>query len=243
MKFNLFKKKENQNPPTTFLQKLKVWILKAIKWFFILSIGSVIVLRFIPVVFTPLMFTRAIENIGTDNPVIWSHDWEPIDNISENLQLAVMASEDNLFLQHNGFDFKAIKQAFKTNKKGKRIVGGSTISQQTAKNVFLWQGRSFVRKGLEAYFTVLIEIFWSKERIMEVYLNSIEMGNGVYGAHAAAQHWYGKPANSLTKNEAAGIAAILPNPRKYKASNSSAYINKRKAKIVKLMRYVGPLKY
>ena len=243
MKFNLFKKKENPNPPTTFLQKLKAWIFRIIKWFFILSIGSVILLRFIPVVFTPLMFTRAIENIGTDNPVIWSHDWEPIENISENLQLAVIASEDNLFLQHNGFDFNAIKQAFKTNKKGKRIVGGSTISQQTAKNVFLWQGRSFVRKGLEAYFTVLIELFWSKERIMEVYLNSIEMGNGVYGAHAATQHWYGKPATSLTKNEAAGIAAILPNPRKYKASNSSAYINKRKAKIVKLMRYVGPLKY
>ena len=243
MKFNLFKKKENSNPPVTFLQKLKHWILKAIKWFFILSIGSVILLRFIPVVFTPLMFTRAIENMGTDNPVIWSHDWESIDKISPNLQLAVIASEDNLFLKHNGFDFNAIKQAFKTNKKGKRIVGGSTISQQTAKNVFLWQGRSFIRKGLEAYFTILIEIFWSKERIMEVYLNSIEMGNGIYGAEAAAQHWYGKSAEKLTKNEAAGIAAILPNPRKYKASNSSAYINRRKTKIVKLMRYVGPLNY
>ncbi|RYD89911.1 MAG: monofunctional biosynthetic peptidoglycan transglycosylase, partial [Sphingobacteriales bacterium] len=118
------------------------------------------------------------------------------------------------------------------------IKGGSTISQQTAKNVFLWQGRSYLRKGLEAYFTVLIELLWSKERIMEVYLNSIEMGDGVYGAQAAAQHWYKKNAADLTKYEAAGIAAILPNPLRFKAVKSSGYTERRKGRIVKLMRYV-----
>ncbi len=131
-----------------------------------------------------------------------------------------------------------MKKAYKNNQKGKKLKGGSTISQQTAKNVFLWQGRSYLRKGLEAYFTALIELLWSKERIMEVYLNSIEMGDGVYGIQAAAKHWYGKDAKDLTKYEAAGIAAILPNPLKYRATNSSAYINRRKGRIVRLMRYV-----
>jgi monofunctional biosynthetic peptidoglycan transglycosylase len=136
-----------------------------------------------------------------------------------------------------------MQKAFKSNQKGKRLKGGSTISQQTAKNVFLWQGRSYLRKGLEAYFTVLIELIWGKERIMEVYLNSIEMGNGVYGAEAAAQHWYRKSAADLTKQEAAGIAAILPNPRKYKATNSSSYIQRRKGKIVRVMNHIGKIEY
>ena len=131
-----------------------------------------------------------------------------------------------------------MQKAFKNNQKGKKLKGGSTISQQTAKNVFLWQGRSYIRKGLEAYFTVLIELLWSKERIMEVYLNSIEMADGVYGAQAAAQHWYHKDAADLTKYEAAGIAAILPNPRKFRATRSSGYTERRKGRIVKLMRYV-----
>ncbi|HEY0059106.1 MAG TPA: monofunctional biosynthetic peptidoglycan transglycosylase, partial [Flavisolibacter sp.] len=139
---------------------------------------------------------------------------------------------------HNGFDFDAMQKALKNNSKGKKIKGGSTISQQTAKNIFLWQGRSYFRKALEAYFTALIELFWGKERIMEVYLNSIEMGNGVYGAQAASRHWYSRDASQLTKREAAGIAAILPNPRKYSASNSSGFINRRKGRIQRHMRYV-----
>jgi len=154
------------------------------------------------------------------------------------LQKAVIAAEDDTFLTHNGFNFKAMQKAYKSNQKGKKIKGGSTISQQTAKNVFLWQGRSYIRKAFEAYFTVLIEILWSKERIMEVYLNSIEMGKGVYGAQAAAQHWYGKDAANLTKKQAAGIAAILPNPIKFKPVNSSGYINRKKSRIVRYMRYV-----
>ena len=207
-------------------------------WFFAISIVLVILFRWIPIPYTPLMAIRAIENKSAGKEMVLSHDWVPIEEISPNIQKAVIASEDGTFLTHYGFDFSAIQKAVKNNSKGKRLKGGSTISQQTAKNIFLWQGKSYLRKGLEAYFTVLIEIFWSKERIMEVYLNSIEMGDGVYGIEAASQHWYRKSANDLTKFEAAGIAAILPNPRKYKATNSSFYIERRKGRIVKHMRYV-----
>lgn len=219
------------------------FLLKAMLWFFGISIFLVLVFKFVPVPFTPLMAIRAIENKIDGNEMVCSHEWKPIEEISVNLQKAVIASEDARFLTHNGFDFKAIEKAMENNEKGKKLKGGSTISQQTAKNVFLWQGRSYLRKGLEAYFTILIEIIWGKERIMEVYLNSIEMGDGVYGAQAATQYWYKKDCSSLTKTEAAGIAAILPNPRKFKASNSSAFINSRKARIVKRMRQVGELKY
>ena len=187
--------------------------------------------------------TRAIEHKLNGKEMTCSHDWEPLENISINMQKAVIASEDGNFLKHHGFDFDAIQKAMKDNEKGKKLKGGSTISQQTAKNVFLWQGRSYVRKGLEAYFTVLIELIWGKERIMEVYLNSIEMGDGVYGVQAASQYWYRKNAIDLSKREAAGIAAILPNPRKFTATNSSSHINRKKGRIVKLMNYVGKLEY
>ncbi len=221
------------------LKKIIRCIKKLILWLFVLSIFSVITFGFVPVPLTPLMLSRAIENNSLD----WKHQWVPIENISHNLQLAVVASEDQNFLKHNGFDFDAIEKAIQHNKKGKNIRGASTISQQVAKNVFLWQGRSWVRKGLEVYFTFLIELVWSKERIMEVYLNSIEMGNGIYGAEAAAQYWYKKSAKSLTSREAAGIAAILPSPRRFKANNSSDYIERRKNHIVKQMGYIGRLEY
>ena len=219
------------------------FLWKLFLWFFALSIISVIVFKWLPVPMTPLMITRAVENKFDGKEMICSHDWEPLENISVNMQKAVIASEDGNFLTHHGFDFEAIQKAMKDNEKGKKLKGGSTISQQTAKNVFLWQGRSYLRKGLEAYFTVLIELIWGKERIMEVYLNSIEMGDGVYGAEAAAEYWYRKNAADLSKKEAAGIAAILPNPRKFKATNSSSYINRKKGRIVKLMNYVGKLDY
>lgn len=233
------KKKSTKATNRTFFQKLKTFIWKAMLWFFGLSILSVIIFKWVPVPITPLMMTRAVENKLDGKDMILTHDWEPLENISVNLQKAVIASEDGNFLKHNGFDFEAMQKAFKNNNKGKKLKGGSTISQQTAKNVFLWQGRSYLRKGLEAYFTFLIEIIWGKERIMEVYLNSIEMGEGVYGAEAAAKHWYKKSADNLTPIQAAGIAAILPNPRKFKATNSSSYIERRKSKIVRIMRYVG----
>jgi monofunctional biosynthetic peptidoglycan transglycosylase len=224
-------------------RKILLWIWKAMLWFFGLSILSVIIFKWVPIPFTPLMVTRIIEFKLEGDDAIYSHNWVPLEDISPNLQKAVIASEDGNFLKHNGFDFEAMQKAFKNNNKGKRLKGGSTISQQTAKNIFLWQGRSYIRKGLEAYFTVLIELIWGKERIMEVYLNSIEMGNGVYGAQEAARHWYSKTATNLTPREAAGIAAILPNPRKFKASNSSSYINRRKDKIMRVMRHVGKIEY
>lgn len=225
------------------IKKILRWLKKAMLWFFAISILLVIVFKWAPVPFTPLMAIRAVENKWEGKDAVLSHDWVPLEEISPNLQKAVIASEDGNFLNHYGFDFQAMQKAFKNNQKGKRIKGGSTISQQTAKNVFLWQGRSYLRKGLEAYFTVLIELIWGKERIMEVYLNSIEMGKGVYGAEEAAKHWYRKSAVNLTKREAAGIAAILPNPLKYKATNSSSYIERRKDKILRNMRHVGKLEY
>lgn len=220
-------------------KKIKRIIWKTFLWFNIISLFLVLLFKFLPVPFTPLMAIRAIEQKMDGKEMHSSHDWVPIEEISTNLQKAAIASEDGNFLTHSGFDFKAIEKAYESNQKGKKVKGGSTISQQTAKNVFLWQGRSYLRKGLEAYFTVLIELFWSKERIMEVYLNSIEMGDGVYGAQAASKHWYHKDAKNLSRIEAAGIAAILPNPRKFKPVNSSNYINRRKAKISKYIGYVS----
>lgn len=222
-------------------------ILRIIKkitiWFFILSIGLVILYKWIPIPFTYTMISRSVGMMVDGKKVVWQRDWVSLEKISPYLPQAVIASEDNLFTKHHGFSINAIKKAMKSNEKGRRLRGGSTITQQTAKNVFLWQGRNYVRKGLEAYFTVLIEIFWSKERIMEVYLNSIEMGNGIYGAEAASQYWYRKSAKNLSPREAAGIAAILPNPRKFKASNSSPYIARRKEKIQVLMRKIGKVDY
>lgn len=223
--------------------KIVRFIGRIMLWFFAISLFFVVLFKFVPVPFTPLMVTRIVDKKIDGKELVHSHDWVSLEKISPNLQKAVIASEDGMFLKHSGFDFTAMQKAFNNNKKGKRLKGGSTISQQTAKNVFLWQGRSYVRKGLEAYFTVLIELVWGKERIMEVYLNSIEMGDGVYGAQAAANYWYKKDAATLTPQEAAGIAAILPNPRVYKATNSSAYIAKRKIKILKVMRHIGKIEY
>ncbi|MEK8178833.1 monofunctional biosynthetic peptidoglycan transglycosylase [Flavobacterium buctense] len=225
------------------IRKISRWLWKAFLWFLGLSIVTVIIFKWVPIPITPLMITRVIENKIEGNDAILSHDWVSLEEISPNLQKAVIASEDGNFLKHSGFDFEAMQKAFKNNQRGKKLKGGSTISQQTAKNVFLWQGRSYLRKGLEAYFTVLIELIWGKERIMEVYLNSIEMGNGVYGAQEAARVWYRTSAINLTKREAAGIAAILPNPRKYKATNSSSYIERRKDRILRNMRHIGKLEY
>jgi monofunctional biosynthetic peptidoglycan transglycosylase len=221
------------------VKKILKFIKKLLLWFVGISLFLVVLFKFVPIPFTPLMGIRAIEAKIEGKPMICSHTWVPLEEISPNLQKAVIASEDATFLSHSGFDFKAIQKAMKDNEKGKKLKGGSTISQQTAKNVFLWQGRSYFRKALEAYFTVLIEFIWGKERIMEVYLNSIEMGNGVYGAQEAARVWYKKEAKSLTKREAAGIAAILPNPRKFNPINSSSYINRKKNKIVKYMNFVS----
>ena len=196
-------------------------------FFFGSSILAVIVLRFIPVYFTPLMFIRTTQQIIHGEDIKWKHSWLPKENISPHLSMAVIASEDNRFAEHNGFDFKEIEKALKENKNRKRPRGASTISQQTAKNIFLWPASSWIRKGLEVYFTTLIELFWNKERIMEVYLNSIEMGNGIYGAEAVAREHFHKNASKLTPEECALIAASLPNPRKFNSSRPGNYMLKK----------------
>ncbi|NJX13929.1 monofunctional biosynthetic peptidoglycan transglycosylase [Tamlana crocina] len=225
------------------IKRLFRFVLKAIFWFIVISSLWVVAYKWLPVHATPLMVIRAVEQNQENKEIAWKHDWEPLDNISKHLQLAVICSEDQNFLKHHGFDVKAIEKAYQDNLKGKRLKGGSTISQQTAKNVFLWPQRSWTRKTLEAYFTFLIELIWTKERILEVYLNSIEMGPGVYGAEAASKYWFGKAAKSLTKNEAAAIAAVLPSPLRYKANPTSAYIEKRKRWILQQMNYFGALNF
>lgn len=226
-----------------FFQKLVKWVFKVAIGFFILSVFSAIVFRWVPVPFTPLMLIRNIEQWSKGEKAPFEHDWVSMDKISQNLAKAVIVSEDQKFMEHFGFDVEAIEKAYEKNKKGKKIKGASTITQQTAKNVFLWPSRTYVRKGFEVYFTFLIEVFWSKNRILEVYLNSIEMGKGIYGAEAAAQHWFRKPAAKLSSYEAASIAAILPNPRRYRASGSSGYIERRKNWILRQMNYYGPLTF
>ena len=218
-------------------RSLKRILIKTLLWFFGLSLGLVILFRFVRVPYTPLMAIRSLEYTDEER----KHDWVPIEEISPNIRLAVICSEDQGFVQHWGFDVKAINKALEERQKGKPLRGASTISQQTAKNVFLWPGRSWIRKGFESYFTLLIEIFWSKERILEVYLNSIEMGPGIYGIEAAAQHWFGKSAKELSQSEAASIAAILPNPRSYKPIKRTQYIEGRRIWILRQMRNYGPL--
>ena len=216
------------------------WIVVA---FFASTILSVVALRFFPVYFTPLMFIRCYEQVADGKDLKLSHHWVPLEKISPNLPRAVIASEDANFLKHHGFDYKAIEHAAKRNREHpeKRKLGASTISQQTAKNVFLWPGRSWVRKGFEVYFTFMIELMWSKQRIMEVYLNSIEMGDGIYGADAVAEEHFNTTAQNLSKAQCALIAATLPNPRKFSSLHPSAYMLKRQARILREMRYVPEL--
>lgn len=219
-------------------------LLKMLRWivgvFFASTILSVVVLRFIPVWFTPLMFIRCYEQVKEGREVRMSHHWVSLDRMSEHMPVAVIASEDANFMHHHGFDFKAIESAAKRYMQHpeKRKLGASTISQQTAKNVFLWPGRSWIRKGLEVYFTVLIEFMWSKERIMEVYLNSIEMGDGIYGVEAVAKEHFGCKASELTRSNCALIAATLPNPRKFSSKNPSDYMVRRKHAIMKQMKFI-----
>ncbi|MGZ5263141.1 MAG: monofunctional biosynthetic peptidoglycan transglycosylase [Kaistella sp.] len=166
-------------------------------------------------------------------------DYVSYDEMGSHVKRAVIASEDQAFFNHNGFDYKAIEKAMKSNEQGKKLRGGSTISQQTAKNIFLWQGRSWIRKGLEAVYTFIIEIVWGKDVILERYLNSIEMGRGVFGVEAAADYYFKKNAKNLTKSEAAWIAAILPNPKKYDPKNPSTYLKRKHNWIMRQMNNVS----
>ena len=223
-----------------FFKKILKWIVVA---FLASTILSVIFYRFVPVVLTPTMLIRCAQQLTEGKELKLSHHWVPLERRSVDMPTAVMASEDARFLDHHGFDFNAIVSAAERNRKHpeKRKLGASTISQQTAKNVFLWPGRSWTRKGFEAYFTLLIELFWSKQRIMEVYLNSIEMGDGIYGADAVAQEHFGVSAGQLSRSQCALVAATLPNPRRFSSKHPSAYMKKRQAKILHEMRFVKKL--
>ena len=221
---------------------MKKKIFKALRWtaalFFGSTILSVVVLRFVPVFFTPLMFIRCGEQLLDGKSLTMHHHWVSLEKISPHLPVAVMGSEDQRFLLHHGFDFAAIQKAAKQNMRGGKKMGASTISQQTAKNVFLWPGRSWIRKGFEMYFTALIELMWSKQRIMEVYLNSIEMGDGIYGADAVAEYNFGTTAGNLSRAQCALIAATLPNPRVFSSKYPSPYMRKRQKQIMENMRFM-----
>jgi len=219
--------------------------LYLIAFFFVSSSLSVLVYRFINPPVTPLMLIRMAQQTGGSESLRFKKDWEPLDRISSDLQLAVVAAEDNRFLDHHGFDFDAIEQAKQYNqeKHGTKIRGASTISQQTAKNVFLWPQRSWVRKGLEVYFTFLIELVWNKKRIMEVYLNVIEMGKGIYGAEAASHIYFGKSASRLSMGESALLAAILPNPLKWNPVHPTPYLQGRQQWILWNMGNIGSIRY
>lgn len=228
----------------SFFKKLLTKILKILIVFVAISFLSVLLFRWIPVPVTPLMLVRCAEQKLSGNSMKLKKDWVSIDKINNTLQLAVVCSEDQNFLNHHGFDFEAIEKAIDFNKNHKRKRGASTISQQTAKNVFLWPGRSWIRKGFEVYFTFLIELLWSKERIMEMYLNVIEMGNGVYGAEAAAKTFFHIPASNLSASQSALLAAVLPNPRKFSVSHPTHYIVSRQHWVLEQMNFWGGmLKY
>ncbi len=227
-----------------FFQKVFRFFLKLLVAFLVLSFVSVVIFRWVPVPFTPLMIVRCIEQKLEGRSIKLSKEWVSLDKINNNLQLAVVCSEDQNFLEHHGFDFDAIGKALDFNKKNKRKRGASTISQQTAKNVFLGPSRSWIRKGLEVYFTFLIEVCWSKERIMEVYLNVIEMGDGIYGANAAAHCYFHKDSSRLLNSEAALIAAVLPNPIRFSVLRPSEYVVSRQQWILMQMGlWGGVLKY
>lgn len=223
------------------IKKIFFLILKLLGAFFLLSILTVLVYKFVNPPFTPLMLIRVVEGALDGELVGVNKEWKDYDDISKNVFRAVISSEDAKFLKHGGFDWKAIENAKKYNEKfkGKKVRGASTISMQTAKNVFLWQSRNYIRKALEAYFTVLIEYIWGKKRILEVYVNVIEMGTGVYGIEAASQKYFQKSASDLTKREAALIAAILPNPRYRSAASPTPYLEKRQAFIQKRMNGIA----
>lgn len=218
------------------------------KWMLIVivagSILLVLLFRFVPVYTSPLMFIRAYEQVKRGEQIRWHHQWVPLDSISSDLPLAVLSCEDQNFLIHNGFDWEAIKKVIDERVEGERYRGGSTISQQTAKNVFLFPTSSsgklaWFRKGVEAYFTVLMEFMWDKHRIMEVYLNTIEMGDGIYGAEAVAQEHFGCSAKDLTRNQCAMIAVSLPNPIRMNSGSPTNYMYRRQSWCLKQMKWIG----
>jgi monofunctional biosynthetic peptidoglycan transglycosylase len=218
-------------------------ITKGLLWFAAGSVILVLLFRFVPPPGTALMVERKIESWVDGKPIDLQRDWQPWEKISNDLKVAVIAGEDQKFAEHWGFDVAAIQAAILHNEQGGSIRGASTLSQQVSKNLFLWSGRSYLRKGLEAWFTALIELLWSKERILEVYLNSVEWDVGVFGAQAAAQHHFHVNASAVSAQQASYLAAVLPNPREWSASRPSGYVAGRASWIRQQMRQLGGDEY
>ncbi|MCY1279836.1 Penicillin-binding protein 2D [compost metagenome] len=214
-------------------------LLKILLWFVAGSAALVLVFRWVPPPGSMLMVERKVESWIDGEPIDLQRDWVSWDDLPNSLKIAVIAGEDQKFPEHHGFDLPAIEQALKHNERGRSIRGASTISQQVAKNLFLWPGRSWLRKGFEAWFTVLIETLWSKQRILEVYLNSVEWDSGVFGAQAAARHHFGVDARRLSRQQASLLAAVLPNPREWSAARPSPYVRQRSAWIRQQMWQLG----
>ena len=212
-----------------WLRRLWRLVLRGGALFLLISVFWTVLYAWLPVPITPLMVIRLMEGYGL------SKDWVPYDAISPNLARAAIASEDSGFCAHHGFEWEAIENAWNRNQHSKRIRGGSTISNQTAKNAFLWPDRTYVRKAIEFYFTGLIELIWGKKRILEVYLNVVEFGPGIYGAEAAAQRYFHKPASALTRREAALLVAVLPSPLKWSVAAPGPYVRSRSATIMARM--------
>ncbi|WP_259014035.1 monofunctional biosynthetic peptidoglycan transglycosylase [Emticicia fluvialis] len=223
--------------------RLKRTLVRFVIFFFVSSISAVVFFKFVPVPFTATMLTRKIEAIAEGKDSEIHYQWVSYDKISKEMPLAVVAAEDQLFPDHYGFDFGSMKTAFNRNLKGRKIRGASTISQQVAKNVFLWQTRSYIRKAIEVYFTVLIELIWGKQRILEVYLNVAEMGDRTFGVEAASNRYFNKSAKNISREQAARIAAVLPSPRKWSIQNPGPYVARRTSQIARQMRALGGPSY
>jgi monofunctional biosynthetic peptidoglycan transglycosylase len=216
-----------------FAARIFKWVYRVVAAFALVSVTLVVIYRYVDPPVTPLMLIRPLERLGEGDLTGVSKQWIDIDRIDPDVARSVIAAEDARFFEHGGIDWKAVEEAQKRNDRydGRKVYGGSTISMQTAKNVFLWQGRNYLRKGMEAYFTYLIELIWGKKRILEVYLNVIEWGDGIYGVEAASQKYFGRSSTTLTPRQAALLAALLPNPRHYSPQQPDAYVERRARRI------------
>lgn len=235
------------NPAATPRRKRRWWRILFLWlpfWFVLVTAGQVLLLRWIDPPTSAFMLDRRLDAlVAREKGFRLDYRWRDWGRISSTLPISLVAAEDQKFPDHNGFDFQAIDKALASNKRGRKVRGASTISQQVAKNLFLWSGRSYLRKGLEAWYTVLVETLWPKRRILEVYANIAEFGDGVYGAEAAAQRFFGKPASALTAAESARLAAVLPSPRRYSAKNPGPYVQRRARWIQRQVGRLGGASY
>ena len=227
---------------------LKQWLMRLFfwlpLWLALFSIGQVVLLRWMDPWGSSFMANRQMQAwLDGDYAMRIDYRWRDLEQISRNLPIAVVAAEDQRFPQHRGFDFAAIERAYENNRKGRKVRGASTLSQQLAKNLFLWSGRSYLRKGLEAWYTLWIEALWPKRRILEVYVNVVEFGDGVYGAEAASRRFFKRPAADLTLSQSARLAAVLPNPKVYSARNPGPYVQRRSRGIERQVKRLGGASY